>query len=77
LPHVSSEFITTKTNKWFSNDAPRENYTSFFSRPVSQREFLEVLEKVIGQSWLDGMKSIVDPWFNDGGDRLPLWTITF
>lgn len=36
-----------------------------------------MLEKVIGQSWLDGMKSIMDPRFNDGGDQLPLWTITF
>ena len=77
LPHVSSEFITTKTDKWFSNDAPQEDYTTFLSRPTPSKEFLGVLEKVIGQSWLDGMKSIVDPRFNDGGDRLPLWTITF
>ncbi|KAF8797488.1 hypothetical protein BYT27DRAFT_7237241 [Phlegmacium glaucopus] len=77
LPRVSSEFITTKTDKWFSNDTPTENYTNLLTRPAPSREFLEVLDKVIGQSWLDGAKSIVDPRFNDGGDRLPLWAVTF
>ena len=47
------------------------------SRPVPPKHFLEKLENEIGQAWFDGAKSVVDPRFNNGTERLPLWVLTF
>ena len=44
------------------------------TQPVPQEKVLDQLLKDFGQAWFDGAKSVVDPRFNDGHDRLPLWT---
>ena len=77
LPYVSSELISTKTAAWFSMDPPSINLDNFFSRSVPSAFFVGELERVFGQAWLDGAKSVVDVQFNDGRDRLPLWIIAF
>ena len=77
LPRVSSEFISTKVISWFSTDEPTIDYSILTTRPIPSREFLSKLNDAAGQAWLNGAKSIVDHRFNDGTDRLPLWTVTF
>jgi hypothetical protein len=79
LPCVSSEIIVTKAVAWFTNDAPSESVDLgiLLSRSVPSAQFIEELEQVVGQRWLDGAKSITDLRFNDGRDRLPLWVLSF
>jgi len=77
LPRLSSEIISTKTSAWFSTDSPTTNTNVLLSRPVPAPEFIKNLETVYSQAWLDGAKSVVDQRFNDGADRLPLWSISF
>ena len=77
LPRLSSEIISSKTSTWFSSDAPTADDNVLISRPVPSPEFINSLDAVYGQAWLDGTKLVVDQRFNDGTDRLPLWIISF
>ena len=40
-------------------------------------DVVEALDKAFGQAWFDGVRSIADPRYNGGADRLPLWIITY
>ncbi len=77
LPHVSSEIIITKPGKWFSHHKPIINLDLLLTRSVPKTDFVAKLEESVGQEWLDGARSVVDPRFNDGADYLPLWIISF
>lgn len=77
LPRLSSEIISSKTSTWFSPDEPATDNDILILRPVPLPEFIHSLDTNYGQAWLDGAKSVVDQRFNDGADRLPLWTISF
>ena len=77
LPHLSSEIIPTKAEKWFSKDSPSISFHVLLSRPVPSGEFVRKLDIAYGQAWLDGAQSIIDYRFNNGSDRLPLWVISF
>lgn len=64
----------TSTKTWFSKATPNLDVTSFFTRPIPAKSFLDSLGSSFGQAWLDGSKSIVDQQYNDG---LPLWALAF
>jgi hypothetical protein len=72
---MTKSVIGMKTNVWFSADAPHTDTECLRTRPIPQETFIGQLLDDFGQAWLDGAKSVVDPRFNDGCDRLPLWTI--
>ncbi len=48
-----------------------------WERPIPCDKHLRALEQDFGQMWLDGAQSIIDPRFNDGRERLPLWMVGF
>lgn len=78
LPKISGELLVMKPAMWFSHNAPATDPTCLLTRPIPNANFLKSLENVIAQqAWFDGSKSIADPRYNDGRDRLPLWSITF
>lgn len=82
LPQVdSASFNFKQKSLWFSQDPPtRQPDASLFARlitrPVPPTEFLDALEDLARQAWLDGALSIRDPRINDGRDRFPLPTLT-
>ncbi|KAJ6608849.1 hypothetical protein B0H10DRAFT_2438833 [Mycena sp. CBHHK59/15] len=77
LPRESAAFVFTKPDIWFSKDAPTGDFEVLRTRSIPSQTFLATLTSLVGQAWLDGCKSTVDPCFNDGRDRLPLWVLTF
>jgi len=77
LPEVSDSIRKMKISIWFSKDMPITDPECLRMRHVPPEKVLTQLLSAFGQEWLDGAKSIVDPRFNDGRDRLPLWTIRF
>ena len=74
LPKTSNGITGAKTKAWFSSEAPVTDTECLQTRPIPQEKILDQLLKDFGQAWFDGTKSVVDPRFNDGCDRLPLWT---
>ena len=77
LPAQSMEIITTAAKIWFSKDMPRTDVKCLLARPIPSKDFLAALDKIFGQAWLNGSKSIIDWRYNNGQDRLPLWAPTF
>ncbi|KAJ6563475.1 hypothetical protein B0H10DRAFT_1966113 [Mycena sp. CBHHK59/15] len=80
LHKQSSELALGETHLWFSKDAPKPNGWGLLediTRGIPPRSVLDLLRRKFPQAWLDGCQSISDPRFNDGADRLPLWTLTF
>ncbi|KAJ7839267.1 hypothetical protein B0H13DRAFT_1911332 [Mycena leptocephala] len=76
FPKNSSALVFSKAESWFSTDTPTTAVDCLLSRPIPPLQFLEDLSKAVGQAWFDGCTSIVDPRYNDGRDRLPLWSLT-
>ncbi|KAF8809165.1 hypothetical protein BYT27DRAFT_7210458 [Phlegmacium glaucopus] len=78
LPRISSEIISNKVARWFSNNPPSNSDPQILlQRSIPSPTFLTQLEDAIGQAWLDRAKSVVDWRVNDGVDCLPLWIIMF
>ncbi|KIJ59916.1 hypothetical protein HYDPIDRAFT_32656 [Hydnomerulius pinastri MD-312] len=77
LPAPSSTIVTVTAKRWFSEDRPDEDFTYLSSRPIPPNDVIKELEGAFGQAWLNGAQSMIDPRFNDGRDRLPLWVLTF
>ncbi|KAF9481696.1 hypothetical protein BDN70DRAFT_991713 [Pholiota conissans] len=77
LPRVSSEIIVTTPQSWFSCDAPNITLDLLLTRLTPTHIFIGKLQGLLGQAWLNGAKSVIDPRFNNGQDRLPLWTVTY
>ncbi len=77
LPEMSNGIVTSKTALWFSKDIPTTAPDCLWMRPVVSESYLKVLERDFGQAWLDGAQSMIDPRFNSGRDRLPLWMLGF
>ncbi|KAF7972553.1 hypothetical protein HWV62_17764 [Athelia sp. TMB] len=73
----SSAFITTKPQTWFSNDLPASNLDFLADRAIPNKDFLKKLKRLASQAWLDGAQSLVDPRYNDGVNRLPLWGLSY
>ncbi|KAJ7258598.1 hypothetical protein C8J57DRAFT_1644546, partial [Mycena rebaudengoi] len=79
LPTESSALALGETHLWFSKELPTTNPSVLkdFTRNIPPAAVLSLLKRKLPQAWMDGIQSIVDPRFNDGADRLPLWTLTF
>ncbi|KAJ7101505.1 hypothetical protein B0H15DRAFT_769608 [Mycena belliarum] len=76
LPKKTSALLFSGTGTWFSADTPTTSTECLLARSIPPREVIEDLMKEAGQAWLDGAKSIVDPRFNDGRERFPIWALT-
>ncbi|KAJ7366017.1 hypothetical protein DFH08DRAFT_797027 [Mycena albidolilacea] len=74
LPNPTSDFVTGNPKLWFSRDTPLTDVRIVLDRPIPSRELVTrlIAEKCVGQFWLDGCCSFVDPRFNEGKDRFPL-----
>lgn len=77
LPTRSPTIVIVKVKHWFSHDLPDSDVSYLKTRSIPSANFLTELNKAFGQAWLDGAQSLVDPRYNDGKDRLPLWTMTW
>ncbi|KAF7293508.1 hypothetical protein MIND_01129000 [Mycena indigotica] len=77
LPYASrsSDIVTGSVESWFSFDAPRTPIDAIFQRSLPSRDIIQALLNGLGQFWLDGYQSVVDPRCNDGRDRFPLWVL--
>lgn len=76
LPLQSSGLSFHQTNGWFSDDAALTPPNILLNRPIPPADVLKNLNEAAGQMWFDGAVSIVDPRFNDGTERFPLWILT-
>ena len=76
LPSQSSGLSFHQTTEWFSSSMPLTSPTVLLARPVPSEKVLKKLNKAIGQMWFDGASSIVDPRFNNGAERFPLWVLS-
>ena len=75
---MSSELISIKTALWFNSELLNIPMDSTLLRQsIPSPDFIKQLEDASGQAWFDGAKSVVDQWFNDGMDHLPLWIISY
>ncbi|KAJ4488982.1 hypothetical protein C8J55DRAFT_487167 [Lentinula edodes] len=52
-----------------------ESIETIMRRTIPSEDTLEMLECAVGQQSLDGARSIADPRFNPGKDRVPLWVL--
>ncbi|KAG6916064.1 hypothetical protein DXG01_008589 [Tephrocybe rancida] len=77
LPRQSSDILSVKVKKWFSHDEPSTDVHLLLNRPIPSKMFLTDLADNFGQAWFNGAKSIIDPRYNGGTDRFPLWTLSF
>ncbi|KAJ3859861.1 hypothetical protein EV359DRAFT_85928 [Lentinula novae-zelandiae] len=81
LPDHSYALSSFTSERWFSNDVPDtrtmgELWKLLTSRPLPTSGKLTRLYGDFGQFWLNGARSIRDPRFNSGKERLPLWVLT-
>ncbi|KAJ6623871.1 hypothetical protein B0H10DRAFT_2186913 [Mycena sp. CBHHK59/15] len=79
LPKQSSALALGESRLWFSKDPPKPDSWAVLqdvTRGIPPLAVLSLLRRKIPQKWMDGYQSISDPRFNDGADRLSLWTLT-
>lgn len=77
MPSTKSSLINIVPSLWFSKDPPLTTAECILTRSVPSDKLVEALDSALGQAWFDGAKSVVDPRYNNGNDRLPLWVIGF
>ncbi|KAJ7207198.1 hypothetical protein GGX14DRAFT_366525 [Mycena pura] len=80
LPRISNLLPFCAPHHWFSKDPPTNLLQNQFrnlllARSVPSSKILGDLEAIYMQQILDGVQSIVDPRYNNGRDRLPLWLL--
>ena len=75
LPFQSGGLSFHVTTEWFSNDDPHTDPQILLARSIPPRSVLKDLDMAVGQVWLDGSRSIVDPRF-DRTERFPLWVLS-
>jgi hypothetical protein len=76
LPLQSSSLSFHQTGEWFSINTPLTCPEVLLTRPIPPERVLKNLNIAIGQMWFDGATSIVDPRFNNGTERFPLWVLS-
>ncbi|KAJ6600108.1 hypothetical protein B0H10DRAFT_2196455 [Mycena sp. CBHHK59/15] len=79
LPRQSSELAYGESRLWFSDDAPTTDIGVLKdrTRSIPPQAVLDLLGRKAGQAWLNGAKSVIDPRYNEGADRFPLWVLTY
>ncbi|KAF9780748.1 hypothetical protein BJ322DRAFT_1011530 [Thelephora terrestris] len=76
LPFQSDGINLYETTQWFSNDLPHTDPSLLLARSIPPVIILKALDAAAGQMWMDGSRSVVDPRFNNGEDRFPLWVLS-
>ncbi|CAK5278486.1 unnamed protein product [Mycena citricolor] len=76
LPRISSILVHAESPLWFSNEEPTCDVARLADRTVPHKMLLDMLSRKIGQAWLNGARSITDPRYNEGNERLLLYTLT-
>jgi hypothetical protein len=76
LPFQSGDPGFHVSTEWFSNENPHTDPSILLARSIPPRSILEGLNATVGQVWLDGGRSIVDPRFNNGTERFPFWVLS-
>lgn len=76
LPLQTCSFDFHQTGEWFSTDMALTFPEVLLARPIPSEKVLKTLDAAIGQMWFDGARSIVDPRFNNGTERFPLWVLS-
>ena len=76
LPPQSSSLNFHQMEEWFSMDTPQTHPEVLLARPVPPKKVLKDLDAAAGQKWFDGASSIMDPRFNNGAERFPLWVLS-
>ncbi|KIY43701.1 hypothetical protein FISHEDRAFT_52985 [Fistulina hepatica ATCC 64428] len=77
-PQSQTSIVLVKAKSWYSNDEPNVNPLKLLmARPIPHKKVLEGLKQSFGQAWFDGKKSISDPRYNNGEDKLPFYVLTF
>jgi hypothetical protein len=82
LPQQSKEFNFHAPSTWFRNEEPtRITVEEIFEmvwrrRSIPPQDILTKLQEEFCQRWLDGSKSMVDPRFNHGHEKLPFWVLS-
>ena len=76
LPIQSGTFSFHQTAEWFSTDTPLTYPEVLLTRPIPPEKVLQNLNIATGQMWFDGATSVVDPRFNNGTERFPLWVLS-
>ncbi|KAF6745911.1 hypothetical protein DFP72DRAFT_1153403 [Ephemerocybe angulata] len=69
--------MTRKISNWFTTDQAKTDLRILLNRPVPSSQTLKDLESELQSAWHDGCRSVSDPRYNDGRDRLPLYAITY
>ncbi|TFK67006.1 hypothetical protein BDN72DRAFT_899354 [Pluteus cervinus] len=77
MPKQPAILIPIAAKKWFSSDEPRTTPECLLLRNIPPSDMLKRLDAALSQAWFDGAKSITDPRYNSGRDRLPLWVLGF
>lgn len=76
LPLQSTGFDFHQSTEWFSTEMPLTYPKVLLTRPIPPEKVIKDLHTNIGQMWFDGVCSIVDPRFNGGNERFPLWVLS-
>ena len=76
LPFQSGGLSFYVPTEWFSDDDPHADPRILFTRSIPPTKVLEDLDTAIGQVWLDGGHSIIDPRFSDATERFPFWALS-
>ncbi|KAH7918522.1 hypothetical protein BV22DRAFT_1051683 [Leucogyrophana mollusca] len=75
-PTQPSVLVQERADKCFSKLEPNEDATCLETRKIPPAEWIQKIEKALGQAWFDGARSLVD-WRYGKDLRLPLWAITY
>ncbi|RXW14026.1 hypothetical protein EST38_g11828 [Candolleomyces aberdarensis] len=81
LPTISAELNMMKISQCFKRDIPTattwKQLEVLDTRSIPSKATVNELEKASSQAWLDGNRSVSDPRYNNGEDRMPLWLVSF
>lgn len=81
IPRRSSTLNTLPIKAWFSQQPPTHAFPDTILNIVTRRAIppdivLLEIERALGQEWLNGCRSLVDPRYNKGAERFPFWILT-
>ncbi|TFK59586.1 hypothetical protein BDN72DRAFT_944352 [Pluteus cervinus] len=74
---TKSTLVGVKPSQWFQMQPPNTMPEVALTRRPPAVDVIAALDSALGQAWLDGAQSIVDPRYNNGQELLPLWILGF
>ncbi|KAJ8700697.1 hypothetical protein PTI98_003700 [Pleurotus ostreatus] len=76
LPPRRNALNTIKPEAWYSKDMPSQDLQMLLTRSLPSKTTLQQIERKYGKTWMNGMNSLIDPRYDDGRDRFPLYALT-